>query len=97
MNLSLVQKHSTFLQDNAAGGLERRKIKIKSGDVATVSIAIKNDSSPFHSQLRFKSGITVQRALWKIDAKDKNEALKIAWQKLREGTFIQDQGWVWMI
>ncbi len=96
MDLSLKQRHSTFLQDTAAGGVEYRKIKIKSGNTVTVSISISNVKSPFKCTLRFKSGITVQRSLEIIEAKDKNEALKISWQKLRNGNFIENQGWEWI-
>ena len=96
MNLSLKQKHSTFLQDSAAGGIEHRKIKIKSGDIVTVSISITGEKSPFKSTLRFKSGGTVQRPLESVEAKDKNEALKLSWQKVRNSKFIENQGWEWI-
>ena len=96
MNLSLTQKHSTFLQDTAAGGIEYRKIKIKSGDIVTVSISITGEKSPFKSTLRFKSGITVQRPFEAIEAKDKNEALKLSWQRIRSSKFIENQGWEWI-
>jgi hypothetical protein len=96
MNLSLKQKHSTFLQDSAAGGIENRKIKIKSGDIVTASISITGEKSPFKSTLRFKSGGTVQRPFESVEAKDKNEALKLSWQKVRNSKFIENQGWEWI-
>ena len=96
MNLSLKQKHSTFLQDSAAGGIEHRKIKIKSGDIVTISISITGEQSPYKSTLRFKSGITVQRPLDSVEAKDKNEALKLSWERMRSSKFIENQGWEWI-
>jgi len=96
MNLSLKQRHSTFLQDSAAGGIERRKIKIKSGDVVTISISVKAKGDQFQPTLRFKSGLTVQRPLDPVYADDSAEALKISWKNLRSSKFIENQGWTWM-
>ena len=96
MNLSLKQRHSTFLQDAAAGGIERRKIKIKSGDVVTISISVKAKGDQFQPTLRFKSGLTVQRSLDLVEADNSTEALRISWRNLRNSKYIEKQGWTWM-
>ena len=87
---------ATIEQDKASGGLERRKIRIKSGDVVTVSLSVTGITSPYRVILRFKSGLTVQRPVGKIAAESRFEALKAGWQMLREEKIVESFGWQWV-
>lgn len=86
-------------QDHAAGGEGMRKMRTKSGELVTVSIAVMPSTSPsggFNARLRFKmGGLTVQRTLGKIDANNDFSALKKAWTLIRSPGFIEKEGWSW--
>jgi len=83
-------------QDRAAGGLARRKLRIKSGDVVTVSLAVSGKASPYKVILRFKSGLTVQRPVATLDASSPHDALKLAWLRIREDRIVEQYGWQWI-
>lgn len=87
---------ATIEQDKAAGGVERRKIRIKSGDVVTASLSVTGTVSPYRAVLRFKSGLTVQRPIGKIVAESRFEALKAGWKMLREEKMMESFGWSWV-
>lgn len=85
-------------QDRAAGGLEKRLIRTKSGDVATVSVVLTGDPTSFRASLRFRSGgVMVTRPLGVIDAHTTQEALTVAWVRLRgPGNVVEANGWQWI-
>ena len=87
---------ATIEKDKAAGGVARRKIHIKSGDVVTASLAITGTDSPYRAVLRFKSGLTVQRPIGQIVAESKFEALKSGWKMLRDEKIVEGFGWQWV-
>lgn len=87
---------ATIEQDKAAGGVGRRKIRIKSGDVVTASLSVTGTVSPYQVVLRFKSGLTVQRPIGKIVAESRFEALKAGWKMLREEKIVESFGWSWI-
>lgn len=87
---------ATLEQDKAAGGVARRRIRIKSGDIVTASLSITGKASPFRATLRFKSGLTIQRPIGQIAAESKFEALKAGWRKLREEKIVEGFGWHWI-
>ena len=66
-SLSLSYLKSALDQDKAAGGANLRKLKIRSGDTVTVSLATSSTKSPYRVILRFKSGLTVQREVGRVD------------------------------
>lgn len=87
---------NTMQQDQAAGGLERRKLRIKSGDVVTISLVVNGKASPYRVILRFKSGLTVQRPVTTLDASSPYEALKLAWSRIRDDRIVEQYGWQWV-
>ena len=88
---------ATIQQDQAAGGLHRRKMKIRSGEVFTVSLSVGGSKSPYRVILRFKNGgTTIQRPVGSIDAESPFDALKLAWTKIREENLVDQYGWSWV-
>ena len=94
--LSLIQTLSTHTQDIAAGGITKRKLKINSGDIVTVSIVCRNKNSPYSMQLRFKNGPTYNKTLGKIEASSERQAIKEAWLKVKKEKFCESFGWEWV-
>jgi len=94
--LSLKQNHTKHLQDSAAGGLDKRKMRIKSGDIVTVSIVCRNKVSPYKMQLRFKNGPTYNKTVGSIEAKSEKEAIEIVWKKVKQEKFCESFGWEWV-
>jgi hypothetical protein len=87
---------ATMEQDKAAGGPERRKMKIRSGEVVTVSLAV-GPRSPYSVVLRFKSGgLTVSRPVCSVDAASRFEALKLGWKSVREDRVAERNQWSWL-
>ena len=75
------QLSSTMEQDRAAGGLGRRKLRTKSGDIVVVSLAINSLSNKMsHSvTMRFKmGGLTVSRSVGQFEGETRFEILKKA-------------------
>lgn len=87
---------ATIVPDKAAGSVARRKIRIKSGDVVTASLASTGTGSPYRAVLRFKSGLTVQRPIGQIVAESKLEALKFGWKLLRDEKSQKSFEWRWV-
>lgn len=88
---------ATLQQDRAAGGLARRKMKTRSGEVVTISLSVNGKASPYRVILRFKSGgTTVQRPVATLEADTPYEALKLAWAKIREEKIVEQNEWTWV-
>ena len=84
-------------QDKASGGVDRRKMRGKTGEIFTVSLAVNGTKSPFRVILRFKTGgYTVQRSVGIIEAQSKFEALKMGWVKVRTDKIVEQDGWSWV-
>jgi hypothetical protein len=84
-------------QDRAAGGVARRKMRIRSGEVVTVSLSVSGKASPYRVILRFKSGgLTVQRPVATIEAETPYAALKIGWSKVRQDHTVEQHHWEWV-
>lgn len=96
MSLSLALTKSTHEQDRAAGGLERRKLRIKSGDIVTVSLVATGTKSPYRVIMRFKSAITVQREVGRFEASSPAEATRLAWKAIRPNRIAESEGWSWI-
>lgn len=93
----MTQLLDSMQQDRAAGGVSRRKLRIRSGDVVTVSLSISNKASPYRVILRFKSGgITHQRPVATVDAPAPYEALKLSWERIRSEKVVEKNGWEWV-
>lgn len=91
------QLQSAYDQDKAAGGVDRRKLRIKSGDIVTVSLVATGTKSPYRVILRFKSGLTVQREVARIEASSLSEAVAIGWKFIRAEKIVEQQGWAWLV
>lgn len=87
---------ATLHQDRAAGGAGRRKLRIKSGDIVTVSLVASGKQSPYRVILRFKSGLTIQREVGRIEAGSPEEAVKLGWQTIRPNRIAENEGWNWV-
>ena len=96
MTLSQTFLKATLSQDHAAGGAERRKLKIKSGDTVTVSLVTSGTKSPYRVVMRFKSAITVQREVGRFEASSPAEAIKLAWKVIRPQKVVEREGWSWV-
>ena len=89
-------------QDTAAGGTSLRKMRVKTGDVVTVSLSVSSKES--HGKgtariiLRFKwGGGTVQRPVATVEASSRSEALKLGWKAIRENKIVEKEGWSWVV
>lgn len=84
-------------QDRAAGSVERRRLRTRSGEVFTASIAMNNTSSPFRLTLRFKNGgTTIQKPIGTVEGATRFDALKAGWHQIRADNFIEQFGWSWV-
>lgn len=96
MSLSHTFQKARLDQDHAAGGADLRKLKIKSGDIVTVSLVASGTKSPYRVVMRFKSAITVQREVGRFEASTPFDAVKMAWQIMRPQKIVEQQGWSWV-
>jgi hypothetical protein len=96
MSLSLTFLKAKLDQDAAAGGADRRKLKIRSGDIVSVSLVTAGTKSPYRVVMRFKSAITVQREVGRFEASSSPEAIKLAWQSIRSQRVVEREGWSWV-
>jgi hypothetical protein len=95
--MSLALTHATQAQDRAAGGIERRKLKIKSGDTVTVSLVASGNKSPYRVIMRFKSALTVQREVGRFEADTPWQATALAWKAIRPQKIVEREGWSWVV
>lgn len=90
---------ATLEQDRAAGGTNRRKMRIRSGDVVTVSLAIRGVGEGISSSItmRFKSGgLTVDRPVGNVEGGSRFELLQRGWVKVREDKIAEQNHWSWV-
>lgn len=93
------QRRAILDQDEAAGGVDRRKILLGGGDTATVSLALgTNVAGVWRVTLRFKhGGRTTQRPVGSVHASDRREALLLGWKLLRSERIVENNRWAWML
>lgn len=87
-------------QDRAAGGPDRRKMKIRSGEVVVVSLAISGTGvkTPFGVTMRFKSGgMTVARSVGRVEGESRFDLLKKGWAKVRDEQVAEKNEWSWVV
>lgn len=88
---------ASAVQDKAAGGLERRLLRKRDGDIATVSMVISTKTAPFRFGLRFRSGgYMVTRPVGSFDVATQHEALFLAWEKVRADKIAESNEWAWV-
>ena len=91
---------NTLEQDRAAGGAERRKMKIRSGEVVIVSLSIsgKGVKTPYGITMRFRSGgLTVGRPVGRVEGNSRFELLQRGWTKVREDKVAEQHQWSWVV
>lgn len=90
------QRLATMEQDKAAGGIDRRKIRTRSGGVAVASLAVVESGEAWRVILRFKwGGSNVQRPVGTVAASTRQEALLLGWQLVRSTAIVESNGWSW--
>jgi hypothetical protein len=84
-------------QDAAAGGPDRRKLRTRSGEIVTVSLALSSSQGGVRVTLRFKvGGATIQRPVGVVKAgTTRAEALKLGWELIREKKIVENERWEW--
>lgn len=91
---------ATLEQDRAAGGADRRKMRIRSGEIVVVSLAVNGASGATSASItmRFKSGgLTVGRPVGKVEGDSRFELLKRGWEKVREDRVAEQNHWSWVV
>jgi hypothetical protein len=96
MSTSFTLLKASIDQDKAAGGIQNRKLKIRSGDIVTASLTTSNAKSPFRVVLRFKSGLTIQREAGFFEAASAAESIRKAWKEIRGLQIAEREGWTWI-
>jgi hypothetical protein len=82
-------------QDEAAGSAELRKMRLKSGDVVTVSLALSVSSRSAQGVLRFKhERITFRQPVGLIKKlPSRLEMLSDGWKRVRVQKIVEKCGW----
>ena len=73
-------------QDEAAGGPERRELRLADGTVVTASVAARHysRSHQLYGYLQFKAhGKTVTKYIGRVTAESRAESLRLGWELLR--------------
>ena len=86
-------------QDSAAGGEAKRKLQVRSGEIFTVSLSVRErKSEPVYAVvLRYKTGgTTIQRHVGTVNASSRTEALQLGWKKIREDQIVEAFQWSWI-
>ena len=96
--MNAISLRSALEQDKAAGGADLRKIRTKTGDIATISLALAESGDGTRITLRFKwGGSNVQRPVGKVVAASRSDALKLGWKMIRDQQIVERQGWSWVV
>ena len=89
---------ASLMQDRSSGGEERRKMRIRSGEIVTVSLVIVGKDSPSRVYLRFRSGgVMVTKPVGQIEGENPFEVFKQGWKKIREEKIIEKFEWTWLV
>jgi hypothetical protein len=84
-------------QDRAAGGSQRRIMRTRAGDVVTVSMVIRKAGMAMRVTLRFRmGGVMVTRPVGVFKVSEPDEALKLAWDQVRQQNLAEANGWSWV-
>lgn len=88
------------VQDLAAGGVERRKIRVADGTIATASVSVQvfPKGKQHWAYLRFKvDGKTWRKYIGNVTAESHEQSLKLGWELARDRAFLEDSGWAWVV
>ena len=87
-------------QDEAAGGPERRELRLADGTVVTASVAARHysRSHQLYGYLQFKAhGKTVTKYIGRVTAESRAESLRTGWELLRSRKLVESFGWSWVV
>jgi hypothetical protein len=92
-------RKSTESQNVAAGGIERRQLRLGDGSIACAFVSVRTFKIGYQSYgyLQFRhQGKTVTRYIGQISAGSREESLVLGWQKLRSQKIAEQNGWKWV-
>ncbi len=87
-------------QDEAADGLERRKLRLADGTVVLASVAVRRyqrTPNQCYGYLQFKAaGKTVTKYIGRVTSKSRAESLRLGWELVRARKLAEACGWSWV-
>jgi len=87
-------------QDEAAGGPQRRHLRLEDGTVVVASIAARQYArtpTRRYGYLQFKlRGKTVTKYVGTVTAETQLESIRLGWKLLRSRKLIESFGWTWV-
>ena len=88
-------------QDEAAGGPERRELRLVDGTIVMASVAARRYArtpNQCYGYLQFKAhGKTVTKYIGRVTAESRAESLRMGWELLRSRKLIESFGWSWVM
>ena len=88
-------------QDIAAGGLERRQLRLDNGAIVTASVAVRKfakSGDESWAYLQFKTeGKTHTKYIGKVSAETRSESLNNGWETVRRRSLVELYGWAWVV
>lgn len=87
-------------QNDAAGGPERRKLRLADGTIVMASVAVRRYArtpNQCYGYLQFKAhGKTVTKYIGRVTAESRAESLRLGWELLRSRKLAESFGWSWV-
>lgn len=84
-------------QDDAAGGVRFRKLRLSDKSVVIASIEVQKHGHHQWGYLRFKSEAkTTRRYIGQITADTRAESLVLGWDLVRKHKVVEKFGWQWV-
>lgn len=86
------------MQDEAAGGAEKRHLLLADGSVVLASINVRSfrRAKQLYGYLQFKHmGKTVTRYVGSVTADSKQKSLELGWALVRTKQTAEANGWTW--
>lgn len=72
-------------------------MRIRSGEIVTVSLVITGKDTPSRLYLRFRSGgVMVTRPVGRIEGENPFEVIKLGWLKVRNEKIVEQSEWSWV-
>lgn len=88
-------------QDEAAGGPERRELRLVDGTIVIASVAARRYArtpNQCYGYLQFKAhGKTVTKYIGRVTAESRAESLRLGWEMLRSRKLAESFGWSWIV
>ena len=88
-------------QDDAAGGPERRELRLADETIVMASVAARRYArtpNQCYGYLQFKAhGKTVTKYIGRVTAESRAESLRLGWELLRSRKLAESFGWSWIV